>query len=169
MASPWQQAQVGSRLPGPGGVLVRRGSPNPEENAAALGEIETWAKEHNTLKQRGFYVDVDAAHGVLTPDGVGEEESLQQVISHVHQIGWQLRLGAHIIAKGQEQTARWTEGSENYLGLHNDAYRFRLPEPASNPFANLGRPGYEAETRELLRLDQEAQASYEQGDAGTAQ
>ena len=40
--------------------------------------------------------------------------------------------------------------------LNNDAYRLRLPEPGSNPFANLGKPGYEAETRELLRLAEEA-------------
>ena len=29
------------------------------------------------------------------------------------------------------------------------AYRIRLPD---NPFANVGRPGYEAEDRELARL-----------------
>lgn len=159
--------------------------PDPEQNRAWLGEIEEWAREHNMLKQRGFYVDIDQEEGVLTPDGVSDEESLRQVISHVHQIGWQLRLGEHIVAKQQEEMAaaippatedaieRMREtfstvpdideavvegvidsmrhGTEA-TPLNNDAYRLRLPEPGNNPFANLGKPGYEAETRELMRL-----------------
>jgi hypothetical protein len=122
---------------------------------------------------------------VLTPDGVSDEESLRQVIDHVHQIGWQLRLGEHIVAKQQEEMARaippaseadieWIreayrkapgvdesmvekiidgmrQGSEA-KPLNNDAYRLRLHEPDNKPFANMGKPGYEAQTRELLRL-----------------
>lgn len=159
--------------------------PDPEANRAWLGEIEEWSRQHNVLKQRGFYVDVDEDEGVITPLGVADEASLRQVISHVHQIGWQLRLGEHIEAKQQEQLAQATPpatdadvermreifrsvGSvdESYFDrmrqghegtpLNNDAYRLRLPEPGSNPFANLGKPGYEAETRELLRLAEDA-------------
>jgi hypothetical protein len=39
-------------------------------------------------------------------------------------------------------------------GTHynNAPYRLRLPEPGSDPFANVSKPGYEAETRELVRL-----------------
>lgn len=133
--------------------------PNPAENATWLGEIEKWTKDHNTLKQRGFYVDVDADGEVLTPEDSGDAESLRLVIQHVHQIGWQLRLGEHIIAKQQEQMAQIAAGSDVGLELHNDAYRIRLPAAGSDPFANLGKPGYEAETRELLRLAAEADAA----------
>ncbi|WP_083888054.1 AbiV family abortive infection protein [Nocardia asiatica] len=41
------------------------------------------------------------------------------------------------------------------MTLNNDAYRLRLPSPGSNPFQNMGKPGYEAQTRELLRLGEE--------------
>jgi AbiV family abortive infection protein len=130
--------------------------PDPDENAALLGEINEWAREHNKLKQRGFYVDVDAAQGVFTPDDVGDEESLRLVISHVHQIGWQLRLGEHIVAKRQEQMASLADlDSGAAFHLKNDAYRLHLPSPGANPFAHLGRRGHEAETRELLRLAEE--------------
>ncbi|MBF6302978.1 hypothetical protein IU459_36530 [Nocardia amamiensis] len=39
--------------------------------------------------------------------------------------------------------------------LNNDAYRLHLPSPGSHPFESMGRPGYEAQTRELLRLGEE--------------
>lgn len=158
--------------------------PDPEANRAWLGEIEEWARRHNALKQRGFYVDVDEHDGVLTPAGVPDKASLRQVIGHVHQIGWQLRLGEHIQAKQQELMARAIpptseaeierireitstvsgidasvfEGMRQGRAatpLNNDAYRLHLPDPDSNPFANLGKPGYEAEARELLRLAEE--------------
>jgi hypothetical protein len=70
-----------------------------------LGAIEAWVTGHNTLKQRGFYVDVDPQGDVLTPAGVPDGESLRQVIAQVHQIGWQLRLGEHIEAKRQHEAA----------------------------------------------------------------
>ncbi|WP_146603912.1 hypothetical protein [Micromonospora deserti] len=40
--------------------------------------------------------------------------------------------------------------------LNNDGYRLHLPEPGSNPFQNLGKRGYEAEARELMRLAEES-------------
>ncbi len=159
--------------------------PDDDANRAWLGEIEEWARHHNVLKQRGFYVDIDPQEGVLTPEGVSDEDSVRQVISHVHQIGWQLRLGEHIVAKQQEE---WTKAippaseaevermreifskvpgaDDSFLEatidgmrrgkdgtpLNNNAYRLRLPEPGSNPFRNMGKPGYEAQTRELLQL-----------------
>jgi AbiV family abortive infection protein len=154
------------------------GPPDLQANLTWLGEIEEWADRHNTLKQRGFYVDTDEQGDVLTPAGVSDEASLRQVIAHVHQIGWQLRLGEHIEAKQQAEMARATPpaseveieeirkatlglgaDNEGYLNglrqgqegvrLNNDAYRLHLPE---NAFANLGKPGYEAETREVLWL-----------------
>lgn len=36
--------------------------------------------------------------------------------------------------------------------LRNAAYRFNPPDADRSPFRNLGKPGYEAQTRELLRL-----------------
>jgi hypothetical protein len=51
-------------------------------------------------------VDFNARDGVLAPDTDGDEESLRLVIDHIHQIGWQLRLGEHIVAKQQEESAR---------------------------------------------------------------
>ncbi|MDH6194593.1 AbiV family abortive infection protein [Mycobacterium frederiksbergense] len=159
--------------------------PDPEANREWLGEVETWTRGHNLLKQRGFYVDVDADKGIQTPESTADEHSLREVIGHVHQIGWQLRLGEHIVAKQQEQSvravppaseediARFRELISGIDGiaasevnrnceelragkpagvLNNDAYRLRLPGPGANPFANLGRRGYEAETRELIQL-----------------
>lgn len=159
--------------------------PDPDENRAWLGEIELWAPKHNLLKQRGFYVDVDAQLGVLVPDTDSDPESLRRVIDHVHEIGWQLRLGEHIIAKQQRSGAEAVPPSsdeeieqmreifnsvegfdekqlEQILDsmrqgrgpqpLNNDGYRLHLPGPEANPFANVGKRGYEAQTRELERL-----------------
>jgi AbiV family abortive infection protein len=153
-----------------------------EANAVALGAIERWAKRQDKLKQRGFYVDVDRIGNPLEPTGVGDLETVRAVISHVHQIGWQLRLGEHIEAKAQEEAARDVPASneaeieqmrsmfgsvdpdmrERILSnmriaqpgqkLANDAYRLKRPAGNTHPFANAGRPGYEAETRELLNL-----------------
>lgn len=39
--------------------------------------------------------------------------------------------------------------------LNNAAYRFNPPGADRSPFRNLGRPGYEAETRELLLMQDE--------------
>lgn len=161
------------------------GPPDPEANREWLGEVETWTREHNLLKQRGFYVDVDADKGIQTPESAADEHSLREVIGHVHQIGWQLRLGEHIVAKQQEQSvcavppaseediARFRDLMSGIDGvaalevnrmcdelragkpagvLNNDAYRLRLHGPGANPFANLGRRGYEAQTRELVQL-----------------
>jgi AbiV family abortive infection protein len=159
---------------------------DPEANRAKLGAIKAWARRHDKLKLRGFYVDIDRAGGVLTPVGVAEEKSLADVISHLHQVGWQLRLGEHIEAKQQASAAQGAppasedeivrmrevfsglpggehdeaffdsmrQGTEG-TRLNNDAYRLHLPDPDANPFENLGKSGYEAETRELLRLTEE--------------
>lgn len=79
---------------------------DPEANLAYLGTIKRWTRRHDKLKQRGFYVDVDKAGDVLAPTGASAREPLIDVISHVHQIGWQLRLGEHIEAKQQAEEAR---------------------------------------------------------------
>lgn len=160
--------------------------PDRDANYAYLGTIKRWTRRHDNLKKRGFYVELDRGGKTLTPDGVADEESLADVIRHVHQIGWQLRLGEHIEAKGQESLAAAVppasdedmEGMRELLSgvleaedvarmldgmqrgatgqrLNNDAYRLKLPSRSSKPFANLGKPGYEAETRELLRLSDE--------------
>lgn len=158
---------------------------DPEANAATLGTIQRWTKRHDKLKKRGFYVDIDRIGNALEPTGVGDAETVRAVISHVHQIGWQLRLGEHIEAKTQAQAEDGKPAAdgveieemrsalkslepdmrEQILSnmriaqpgqkLANDAYRLKLPSENTNPFANMGRPGYEAETRELLNLDAE--------------
>lgn len=156
---------------------------NPEDNEADLGTIKRWVQRHDKLKLRGFYVDIDKIGNALGPSGVSDQESLARVIEHIHQIGWQLRLGEHIEAKGQATMAKARKAMSDreieelrtsFEGvdldddivdglraggdgavLHNDAYRLQLPDEGSNPFRNLGKPGHEAETRELLRLSEE--------------
>jgi hypothetical protein len=120
---------------------------------------------------------------------VADEDALRDVIAHVHQIGWQIRLGEHIEGKKQdEQEAgvppaagedvasmkgnRWAELPTEIQGvisrlvesmkagipgepLNNATYRFNPPGADRNPFRNLGKPGYEAETRELIALKEE--------------
>lgn len=76
--------------------------PDPGENAAYLGTIKAWARRHDRSKQRGFYVDLGRTGEVLAPTDVANEAALRQVIEHVHQIGWQLRLGEHIEGKRQD-------------------------------------------------------------------
>ncbi|MEV5001218.1 AbiV family abortive infection protein [Nocardioides sp. LML1-1-1.1] len=170
--------------------------PDRDETAAYLGTIEQWTEKHNILKQQGLYVDLDDNGDAVAPQEIAEEESLADVIRHVHQIGWQLRLGEHIEAK---QQARWAEeippateealeetrklfrGAEPEVletildaqrrgkegrELHNDAYRLHLPGRESNPFENVGKPGYEAETRELIWLSEEIDKREEQDQSG---
>src|SRR5699024_8116981 len=72
---------------------------DPEENARVLGAIEQWRRDHNQLKQRGFYVDVSPEGDPVTPEGVADVDAVREVVGHVHQIGWQLRLGEHIEGK----------------------------------------------------------------------
>lgn len=170
------------------------GPSDPAENRAYLGTIKRWTRRHDNLKQRGFYVDLDKAGDALTPEAVADEEPLADVIEHVHQVGWQLRLGEHIEAKGQaqqeqdappasvKQIERMREvlagtGDEELIEdmlagmregvkgkrLNNDAYRLRLPDPESNPFENLGKPGYQAETRELMRMMDEREGRERRG------
>lgn len=154
-------------------------APDPAENAEYLGEIEEWTKSHNELKQAGFYVDVDPSGAALAPSQSVDARKVREVVEHVHQIGWQLRLGEHIEAKRQASMERDTPPSTEVevaamresmrsldpamvdrivedmragtLGtpLKNAAFRIKLPD---NPFANVGRLGYEAEDRELARL-----------------
>lgn len=159
---------------------------DPESNEEYLGTIRKWIRRHDKLKQRGFYVDIDKKGGVLAPTGVAEEKSVRDVIAHVHQIGWQLRLGEHIEAKRQEEEEQGVPPANEVeieqmrslfsrvkdLGLveelmdsmrrgrpgiprNNSAYSIRLSDI---PFGNVGKPGYEAETRELHRLARELDA-----------
>jgi AbiV len=132
---------------------------DPEANLAYLGTIRAWARRHKKLKQRGLYVDIDEVGGVLAPTDVADRESLLDVISHVHQIGWQLRLGEHIEATRQAEEAREVqprseaqieEMREMFSGipepdeafyeslrqgwqgrrLNNEGYRLHLPDTA---------------------------------------
>lgn len=152
---------------------------DPEENAEMLGTIEKWKREHNSFKQRGFYVDVSPEGELLTPEDAADPDAVREVIEHVHQIGWQLRLGEHIEGRRQDDHERsvppateeeienmrrltrridpemaerllesMREGSEG-TPINNASYGFTL---SSEPFGNVGRPGYEAQDRELQAL-----------------
>ncbi|SNS69836.1 abortive infection protein, AbiV family [Geodermatophilus pulveris] len=155
--------------------------PDPEKNEAHLGKIQKWADRHDRLKQRGFYVSLDKTGAALTPTHVADEESLADVINYVHQIGWQLRLGEHIEGKRQDEQEQGSPPADAKLlalledpdrptppelldamrqgtpgkPINNAAYRFNQPSADQTPFLNMGKPGYEAETRELLRLADE--------------
>jgi len=169
---------------------------DPVENAGYLGTIKAWSRRHDRLKMRGFYVDLNKTGAVMAPDAA-DEESLRDVLAHVHQIGWQLRLGEHIEGKKQdeqeaeipaasEEDVAWMKGShwaesppevwqiitdvvesmkDGAAGepLTNAAYRFNPPGADRSPFRNLGKPGYEAEARELLRLKHELDRRGEEG------
>ena len=161
------------------------GAPNPEENERVLGTLRRW-RNHDNLKQRGFYVDVDKVGDPLTPAQVSDESSFRELVSRVHQIGWQLRLGEHIEGKQQDEQEEglpaWDPDApeHDYLGtelrallgpatpaqpgtpLKNAAYRFNAGPPDPNPFSNLGKPGYEAQTRELRALAREIGPSREE-------
>ena len=70
-----------------------------------IGAVERWAQRHDKFKQRGFYVDVSRSGQTMTPANIDAEPSLHDVIEHVHQIGWQMRIGEHIEAKSQAESA----------------------------------------------------------------
>nr|WP_154921168.1 AbiV family abortive infection protein [Microbacterium testaceum] len=159
---------------------------DPDENAAYLGTIRSWARRHDRSKQRGLYVDLGKTGEVMAPSDLSDDAALREVIAHVHQIGWQLRLGEHIEGKRQDETEAglpplndddlaWLAVDEKEElddvakefradlqrsmkegvpgeSLPNAAYRFNPPDADRSPFRNVGRPGYEAETRELMRL-----------------
>lgn len=158
---------------------------DPKENEAILGRIDAWANSHNILKQQGFYVDVSPAGDALSPEHDSDAASLTEVIERVHQIGWQLRLGEHIEATRQDFMGPVSPASDDQIEemrlsfgdaldaqmqndildsaregtpgivLRNDAYRLHLRAPGGDPFENVGKPGYEAETKELRRLARE--------------
>lgn len=147
---------------------------DPEANEAELGAIRGWTSRHDRAKLRGFYVDVSKTGDVMKPGDVADKEMLERVLAAVHQIGWQLRLGEHIEGKRQDQQEEGIpaasaeliqymsslgidiNGREDAIPgtpLRNASYRFNDPEKkSSEPFQNMGKPGYEAETRELLAL-----------------
>ncbi len=172
---------------------------DPAEDVAILGTIKAWSRRHNHSKQRGFYVDLGKAGAIMAPTAVANEDALREVIAHVHQIGWQLRLGEHIEGKKQDEqeagvppaddrNLAWTasrprrdklppEVQESLSRLvesmkvgipgeplNNAAYRFNPPTADRSPFRNLGKPGYEAETRELIALKEELDRTDEERD-----
>lgn len=155
---------------------------DPEENARVLGTIEAWKRDHNLIKQRGFYVDVTADGDPVTPQDIADADAVRDVVNHVHQIGWQLRLGEHIEGKRQLQrqqdvppaTDEEIESTRQAMKsvdpemvedlvasmregtkgekLNNATYAFALP---ANPFDTVGQPGYEAQDRELWAIAME--------------
>lgn len=155
------------------------GPSDPEENARVLGTIEEWKRDHNTLKQRGFYVDVAESGDPVMPEAVADADAVRAVVGYADQIGWQLRLGEHIEGKRRLRAERGAppateESIARMRGLlrradpkiaerllesmrtevpgdtfANAAYVFSLPE---DPFETVGKPGHEAEDRSLSRV-----------------
>lgn len=153
--------------------------PDTEANETALGTVADWAHNHNAFKQRGFYVDASTDGDPITPSDAADAAAVRAAIAHLHQIGWQLRLGEHIEGKRRAETERGIpaatedaiEDMRSMLRsadpkfaqqllesmrvgtpgkqLNNAPYAIRLP---SNPFANVGRPGYEAHDRQMFAL-----------------
>lgn len=60
----------------------------------------------NEIKQRRFYVDVSERGDPFAPEETANAVAVRAVIGHVHQIGWQLRLGEHIEGKRQLQSSQ---------------------------------------------------------------
>lgn len=112
-----------------------------------LAELDRWAKNNDSSKMRGFYVDVDPATGrPLLPDPVDPQETVE-IIALVHQIGWQVRLGDHIVWK-QHRDILDAMGRRSPFAL--------CAVVAEDQMKKLDTPGWEAHTRELLSLMDEA-------------
>lgn len=79
---------------------------DPVENEIALGAIDDRKQQHNEIKQRRFYVDVSERGDPIAPEETANADAVRAVIGHVHQIGWQLRLGEHIEGKQQLQSSQ---------------------------------------------------------------
>lgn len=158
---------------------------DPDSNQAVLGAIEEWANGQNVLKQRGFYVDVEedgivtpsgdvdrqTLHDLIgRVHQIGWQLRLGEHIEAKHQA----QSSAPVPPASEEQIERVRRMLMSFMGgsfdesmlddmrngrpgtkLNNDGYRLHLPAPGSNPFESMGQPGYEAQTRELLRLGDE--------------
>ena len=170
-------------------------APDPSDNQRLLGTIEEWTRQHNSLKQRGFYVDVSAEGDPIAPAAAADADAVREAIGYVHQIGWQLRLGEHIEGKRRLDRERDVPpASEDEIAsmrkslgsvdaeytdrivasmrrgvqgtkLNNAAYAFTLPE---NSFDTVGQPGYEAQDRELFALMDRLDAADQQPEDGPA-
>ncbi len=121
---------------------------DPAENLGYLGTIKAWSRRHDRLKQRGFYVGLSKTGAVMTPADVADEESLADVIRHVHQIGWQLRLGEHIEGKQQDQQEQGSPSADPEM-----LEWLERPEARTPPLAvGLHAGGHPRETAEQRRL-----------------
>lgn len=129
----------------------------PERHELLLGPWEVyvntlkhWANDDNLLKQRGFYVDVDDKGSILEPNAA-DIDDVHRMLEMVHQVGWQIRLGDHIRAKDSQ--------SDHFSGATRNNEAFLLKPTGANPFEYLGKPGHEAETRELMAVMAETQSN----------
>lgn len=84
---------------------------DPEKNAEVLGHVADWRHRHDVVKQQGFYVDVDERGELMVPRDAVDPEIVARVVAHVHQIGWQLRLGEHIEGKRQLRLSEGVPGA----------------------------------------------------------
>lgn len=62
-----------------------------------LEELDRFAKDGDSSKLRGFYVEVDGATGkAVSPMDEAPADDVPELLRMSHQIGWQLRLGDHV-------------------------------------------------------------------------
>jgi hypothetical protein len=117
---------------------------DPEANAAALGAIKEWTRDHNDLKQKGLYVDVDLDGAPLAPASDSNPKIVRQVFDHVHQIGWQPCLGEHPEGKAQRDRERelsaWSPSKVADFMSEMPAASAELISEVASDLA-LGQPG----------------------------
>jgi AbiV family abortive infection protein len=159
--------------------------PDPDENAARLGTIKAWARQDRSkqrgfyvdLARNGNVLrpeDVGDAEALRDVIGyvhqIGWQLRLGEHIEGKRQdeqergipaadpetLEWLRDALQRAVESGPRDSILETLGDEvPGVPLTNAAYRFNPPDADRSPFRNLGKPGYEAETRELILLQEE--------------
>ncbi|WP_412542928.1 AbiV family abortive infection protein [Longispora sp. K20-0274] len=120
------------------------GTPQPphplmdESPEHCLAVLDGWARQDNEFKQRGFYVDVDRATGQILVPEPGDAAEVLEMITLVEQVGWQVRLGDHIVWK---QALERAEGAASFE---------ETAVESGEQFARMNRPGWEACRRHVV-------------------
>lgn len=119
-------------------------TPVTETDAAAVGRVLDQVHQIGWQLRLGEHIE--AKSQAREADGV--PPATDEEINQMRKLYASARLDVGMVERLIESAREGTPGRP----LNNDEYRLHLPERGSNPFANLKKPGYEAETRELLRL-----------------
>jgi AbiV family abortive infection protein len=113
-----------------------------------LQKLDEWAAADNEAKLSGFYVDVDWSTGDPEASCVSPNE-VTALIELVHQVGWQVRQGDHIVWRCYQSTL--------------DSMGEKSPFAATavtgvEQHARLNDLGWEAYRRELERFQRQLDA-----------